>query len=195
MTACSICLIGCKTSKLDSGDRPVATEVTDEDRLQKAVQCLNSRRYNRAISAFAYLKDNGETFQTRQKAVLGLARTFLQKRQFDSALGVLQPLPECPYNEIQALQYALAGEAFLKKEQFETAGHMFETAAGVEKAHMKLYRAAVLYNLAKCCLMQGKALNAQKAIEEAEAIFGKYDQKKMLLECQRVTTELKGYLK
>lgn len=195
IVSCCVWVIGCRTAKIDSSEPLPLVEITDEIRLQNAAQFLEGHQYDKAVSGFAYLKDNGGTFQTREKAALGLARAFLKKRQLESALGILHPLPESPYNEIQALKYALAGEAFLGKEQFDTACDMFETAAGVEPQSLKLYRAAALYNFAKCSLMRGEAVKAQQALEEAAAIFEKNGEEKRFEQCRRIATEIKEYLK
>ncbi len=185
---------GCKTTDTSPKNKAVEN-LSDQKKLDYATSLLKSRRFKVAISHFAYLRDNADSLLIREKASAGLAKSFLQTNNSDSALGVLMPLPESPYSKIHALKYALTAEAFMQKELYAKACLLLETAIDVEKDSFDLYRTTAMFNLVKCYLLEGNAELATHTAEKAAKLFKKQHNQKMYSECIRIKNEVRDYMK
>lgn len=184
----ALLLAGCVTTPT-----PPSPEPTDEDHLRQARILMDSGQHLQALKAFADLRDNSADAVVRQRAVLGVAAALRTKGDTAAAIGALMPLPPVVATELDAQQYAMAGELYLRKKAHETASSYLETALAYKGGSGK-WRPAALFNLGKCALALGVPHKAQTLFTEAMAAFDAAGDTAAARNCAAVLADLKAVL-
>lgn len=187
-------LCGCMRDFYD--EKEMATqELTMEQRYAQGNHLFKLHYYMDAVKQYAYVRDNVNDIKLREKATLGLSRSLLKSKQYDSALGVLQPLPEFPYSEYDTLKYAIYGEIFLRKNKLDSAESFLEIALNVNKESKKKYKAVVAFNLGKCYLANNKTRAALEKFELAQDLFKENNDNKNSKYCKTIIEKIKEFMK
>jgi len=191
---CMFTLCGCLRDFYDEKEMALQ-ELSMEQMYERGNQFFKLRYYMNAVKQYAYVRDNVKDIKLQEKATLGLSRSLLKAKQYDSALGVLQPLPEFPYSEYEALKYAIAGEIFLRQSKLDSAESFMEIALDVDKKSKKTYRAVTAFNLGKCYLANNKTRLALEKFKFARELFKVYNDDKNVKYCESIIKKIQQFMK
>ncbi len=132
---------------------------------------LENGNHTAAIKQFAYLRDNAQTSEDRDRAVIALSMALQDSGNRGAALGVLEPLPNLPRTGLEARKCILAGEIHLHQQNTALARTWLTRGLEVEPTSRKPYRASALFNLGKALLAENNLEDALTAFHEAREIF------------------------
>ncbi len=155
---------------------------------KNAFSAFDKKDYTIAIKIFTTIRDNSDNIPLQEKSIIGLSMSLMAQKQFDTAMGVLQPFPEELFSEFDALKYALGGEILIRQNNFKDAESFLELALTYDLKNQ--HKGLVLFNLAKCYLENSKSSLAVDKFKKAKEIFKLNDDKKNIKILENIIKQL-----
>lgn len=199
IAASLILVVGCKTTDPIDLDEPVkappSTIVASADSREAQFQLgrvlLENGKQLEAMRHFAYLRDHARSADERNRAVIGLAMALQDSGNNAAALGALEPLPELPQTELEAMKCFVAGELFLLQGNARLSRVWLTRGLSVSSGSQAPHRAVALFNLGKALLAEEHLLDAQIAFEESKAIYAFNGDERNVEQCREIVDHIR----
>ena len=166
---------------------------TPDQQLSHARTLLETGNARAALSLYADVRDHAPDSATRQRAILGLSAALRATGDTSAAIGALTPIPATVRTELDARQYAMLGELYIRLNATETAASYLEQSLTHKPDTPASWRAAAQFNLGKCALALERPAAARAHFTQAKADYEVLSDTLAANRCAAVLADLESF--